>query len=224
MLFGLTNIPSTFQVMMNQLSHELLRKYVILFFDDILIYSGLPKEHLQHLTMVFILLEQHSFFVKASECSFGLTELNYLGHIITPHGLRPDSKKINVVKSWLELRIVQQVRSFLGLTVYYQCFIEQYAHLTTPLTNLLKKDNFRWDEKQKIAFEGLTEKLITTPVLAYPNFLIPFAIDMDACDVRVGVVLLQNEHPISCFSKKLFALCQRASTYAKELWTNTNVI
>lgn len=145
--------------------------------------------------------------MRASKYSFGLIELNYLGHIISPKGVQLDSKKIEAVKSWRPSKTMRQVRAFLGLTGYYRHFIKCYTHLVAPLMDLLKKDNFRWEENQQTAFDDLKEKLITTSVLAYPNFSILSVIETDACDVGAGAVL-QNEHPISNFSKKISSLGQ----------------
>lgn len=148
----------------------------------------------------------------------------YLGHIISAQGVRLDPEKIEVLNSWLEPKTVKNARSFLGFTGYYRRFIQHYVQLTSPLIDVLRKDCFCWDEGTRKAFRVLQEKIMTTPILSYPNFDLPFTIETDACDVRVGVILLQEEHPISFYSKKLSPLWQRASPYAKELWAITNAM
>lgn len=112
----------------------------------------------------------------------------------------------------------------MGLTGYYRRFIEKYAHLAAPLTDLLRKDNFHWNELTQTAFNQLKERLITTPVFIYPDFSFPFIIETDACDVGVGAILMQRGHPIAYYSKKLSPLRQRTSTYAKELWAITDAV
>lgn len=155
---------------------------------------------------VLELLQDNSFYIRASKCSFGVTSLTYLGHIISAAGVQPDPDKIEAVKAWPYPKSVKQVRAFLGLTGYYRRFIERYAQLAAPLSDLLRKDNFHWDEKTTNAFNLLKERLITTPVLIYPNFSLPFVIETDACEVGVGAILLQKEHPIAYYSKKLSPL------------------
>lgn len=116
MPFGLTNAPATFQSTMNQLLSEFLRKFVMVFFDDILIYSKSSEDHSRHLRTVFERLEAQSFFIRRSKCSFGVAELEYLGHVISTQGVRPDPNKVAAVESWPVPRTVRQVRAFLGLT------------------------------------------------------------------------------------------------------------
>lgn len=135
MPFGLTNVPTT----MNQLLAPFLRKFVVVFFDDILIYSRSEDDHLQHLWEVHGLLKTHSFYLRRNKYCFGVAKLTYLGHIITINGVRPGPGKIVTVESWPLPTTVRQVRSFLGFTGYYRHFIRQYAHVVAPMTNLLQK-------------------------------------------------------------------------------------
>lgn len=127
MSFGLTNALATFQVCMNQLFEEFLRKFVIVFFEDILVYSRTREEHMHHLEQVLGVLHQHEFFIRLPKCSFGLSELVYLGHIILAQEVRPDPEKVEAVKTWSEPKTVKNVRSFLGFTSYYRRFIRHYA-------------------------------------------------------------------------------------------------
>lgn len=137
--FGLTNAPATFQATMNQLLSAFLWKFVVVFFDDILIYNRSEEDHLIHLREVLHLLQSHSFFVRRSKCSFGVKELVYLGHIVTPDGVRPDPDKVEAVKSWPIPNSLRQVRAFLGFTGYYRRFIRLYAQIASPITNLLRR-------------------------------------------------------------------------------------
>lgn len=131
--------------------------------------------------------------------------------------MRPDLDKVAVVLEWPEPTKVKHVRAFLGLTGYYRWFIAQYAQIAAPLTNLLRKEGFRWTEEAWAAFVQLKTALTTSPVLAFPNFAVPFVVEIDACDVGIGAVLHQQGHPISYFSHKLSNRQQNASTYSKEL-------
>lgn len=140
---GLTNAPTTFQATMNQLLAEFLRKFVIVFFNDILIYSLSIEDHLQYLYTVLKLLAEQSFFLRQKKCCFGVKELAYLGHIISTEGVRPNPDKVKAVQAWPIPKTVRQVRAFLGLTGYYRRFIYQYAQIASPITNLLTKNQFQ---------------------------------------------------------------------------------
>lgn len=192
MPFGMSNAPATFQATMNQLLQLLLRKFVIVFFDDILVYKVSWELHIELLATVFQLLWQHCFYVLESKCAFGLEELMYLGHIISPQEIRPDPDKVEVVLGWPHPTTVKQTQAFLGLTGYYRKFVAQYAQIAMPLTDLLRKDGFNWTPEATEAFKKLKLVLITTPVLVFPNFDLPFVVETDACEVSIGAVLLHR--------------------------------
>lgn len=171
MPFGLTNAPSTFQGLMNNVFKPYLRKFVPVFFDDILIYSRNWKEHLQHLEIVLKTMEEE-LLAKMSKCSFG--------HVITPEGVATDLTKIQIIQDWSIPQNLKQLRGFLGLTGYYRRFVKDYGKICKPLTDLLKKDSFRWTEAATIAFEALKKAMTTPHVLALPDFNSTFIIEMDA--------------------------------------------
>jgi hypothetical protein len=139
MPFGLTNAPATFQEAMNSILRPLLRKHVMIFVDDILIYSKSFEEHVDHITQVFNILKQHNFLLKKTKCSFAQQQLEYLGHIINSERVETDPKKIQVVAAWPVPTDLKQLRGFLGLSGYYRRFIKNYGALSRPLTDLLKK-------------------------------------------------------------------------------------
>lgn len=193
MPFGLTSAPATFQSTMNQVLATCLRKSVLVFIDDILVYSPSIDMHAVHLREVFQLLQQHQLYIKRNKCSFALTELEYLGHVISSHGVATDKTKIQAVSNWPTLANVKSLRGFLGLTGYYRKYVKHYWILAQPLTQLLKKGVlFLWGPAQKEAFEQLKHAMTTAPVLSLPNFQQTFAVETDASNTGIGAVLLQN--------------------------------
>jgi hypothetical protein len=156
MPFGLTNAPATFQSAMNAIFAPMIRKCVLVFMDDILIYSPSLAEHVQHLTKVFQLLQANQLSVKKSKCTFAQPQLEYLGHIISAQGVATDPGKIAVVQHWPKPTNAKQVRGFLGLTGYYRKFIKGYSLIARTLSNLLKKETvFRWTYHEQQAFDTL---------------------------------------------------------------------
>ncbi|GKC33896.1 ty3-gypsy retrotransposon protein [Tanacetum coccineum] len=190
MPFGLTNATATFQALMNEVFRPLLRKGILIFFDDILVYSTPTWEH---------------------------HPLEYLGHIIDGHGVSMDPKKIQYVLSWPTPTTVKGVRGFFCLTGYYRKFIKGYGKIARPLTELTKKDNFHWNSDSQSAFDELKQHMNTAPVLALPNFSLPFEIECNASGKGVGAVLMQARRPISYFSKALSDMNLSKSAYEKEI-------
>jgi len=142
MPFRLCSAPSTFQSLMNHLLKPYLRKFVLVFFDDILIYSLTWEKYLQHVDLLLQLLRNHKLFVKLSRFSFGMEEVEYLGYIVGREGVRVDPKKIQAMQYWPQPKTLKSLRGFLGLTGYYRNFFCNYGRITRPLTNLLKKNSF----------------------------------------------------------------------------------
>ncbi|WVZ94694.1 LOW QUALITY PROTEIN: hypothetical protein U9M48_040559 [Paspalum notatum var. saurae] len=214
MPFGLTNAPATFQAAMNTIFQPLLRKSVLVFVDDILIYSRTLEEHIQHLQQVFQILAEHQFFLKLSKCTFATQSLEYLGHIISAVGVSTDPAKVAAITAWPTPTDIRQLRGFLGLLGYYHKFIRNYGIISRPLTDLLKKNI--WTPQHQQCFEHLKESLATAPVLALPDFSTPFTVETDASSYGIGAVLLQKGHPIAYLSKALGPKAQALSTYEKE--------
>ena len=170
MPFGLTNAPATFQSLMNTIFQSLLRKCVLVFVYDILIYSPTLEDHLSHLQQVFSILDQHKLLLKKSKCSIAQQQLEYLGHIINMYGVAIDPKKIEAVANWPTPTNTKQLRGFLGFLGYYRKFIKNYGLLSRPLTDLLKKDTlFHWTPQLQLCFDNLKQSLISAP---YWSFLI----------------------------------------------------
>lgn len=150
--------------------------------------------------------------------------MEYLGYVITSEGVIPDNAKIEAITSWPTPFNIKQLRGFLGLSGYYRKFVKGYACIASPLTDLLIHDAFKWSEKAERAFKQLKESLVQAPVLSLPDFSNSFSLETDASLYSIGAVLLQDNHPISYFSKKLCPRMQKASTYIREHFAITFAI
>lgn len=217
MPYGVTGGPATFQHVMNTILAPLLRKCVVVFIDDILIFSPTWEAHLQHVQAVFQLLDEHNFKVKLSKCAFAQKQIHYLGHVISAAGVATDPSKVADVQNWPTPQSVKVVRSFLGLAGYYRKFVRNFGLISKSLTSLLKKgETFCWTSAHEEAFQALKTALSTAPVLALPDFSTVFTIETDASDKGIGVVLQQEGHPIAYLSKALGPKNQLLSTHEKE--------
>ncbi|GKE00805.1 transposon ty3-G gag-pol polyprotein [Tanacetum coccineum] len=217
MPFGLTNAPSTFQALMNSMFKEYLRKFILVFFDDILVYSSTMKAYVEHLRMVLEALRQNTLYAKQSKCVFGTERVEYLYHVIIKDGVATNGSKIEAMQNWPIPANVKQLRGFLGLTCYYRRFVKNYAIISQPLTQLLKKNGFCWNEQAQEAFVKLKQAMIEAPVLKLSNFNKLFIIETDASHSGIGVVLQQGGHPVAYYSKTLATRHHTLSTYEKEL-------
>jgi hypothetical protein len=184
--------------------------------DDILVYSPTLPEHAHHLAAILKLLQDNQFFVKPSKCSFAQTELEYLGHIVSADGVATDPRKTQAMQSWPRPTTITELRGFLGLTGYYRKFVKGYGIIAKPLSNLLKKKEFSWNSKADAAFLQLKEAMVSTPVLALPNFQRQFVVETYACDTGIGAVLMQDGHPVAFLSKALSVQHRALSIYEKE--------
>lgn len=170
MPFGLTNALATFQQLMNTILAPYLRKFVLVFFDNILIYNRNLKEHLEHLQLVLDALHSNQLYAKLSKCTFAQPQVEYLGHVIRGDGVATGPTKIEAIVQWPTPENVTHLRSFLGLTGYYRRFIQNYGYICKPLFQSLNKDNFKWEHEQMDAFNTLKNKMTQPPVLALPDF------------------------------------------------------
>jgi len=190
MPFGLYNAPSTFQSLMNHLFHPFLYHFVLVLSDDILIYSKTRQAHLAHVDQVLQLLSQPKLFLKQSKCTFGASEVEYLGHNVSKVGIWVDPKKIEAMKDLPCPKNLKRLHGFLGLTSYYCKFVQNYEKITAPLTGLLKKNAFTWTLAPDQSFYTLKEVMCTTLVLTHPDFTKNFVMECDASGKGIGAVLM----------------------------------
>lgn len=162
-------------------------------------------------------LQSHQFSAKLSKCLFCQKTIAYLGHIVSAHGVQADPQNITAMVEWPLPKTIKQLRGFLGLTGYYYRFIQGYATIVAPLTELLCNDAFRWNAVATKAFNKLKYAMVKAPVLLLPNFELEFVIETDASNVGIGAVLMQAGHSIAYFSKTLGPQLRASSTYIKEL-------
>ena len=205
--FGLKNAPATFQTVMNNIFAPLIGKCVVIYLDDILIYSKTAEEHEQHLEQVLQLLEQNQLYAKLAKCQFNMQNVEFLGHMVGHDGIRPDPRKTALVRDWPKPQTITHVRSFLGLTNYFRRFVQGYSKLAQPLFDLLKKPDpgkrVTWTKQCQEAFDGLKAALTDPPVLSIPDFSKPFKVICDASDGAIGAVLLQDDKPIAYEGRRL---------------------
>eukprot|EP00253_Pinus_taeda_P018627 PITA_18627 len=217
MPFGSTNAPATFMRLMNDVLRPFLDDFIIVYLDDILIFSKTWEEHLKHVKQILDVLKREKLHVKLSKCEFGKTSLNYLGHIVGGGELKTDPSKVAVIVNWPKPKSATEVRSFLGATQYWRKLISNFS--STPLHDLTGLNKvFQWGGKHQKAFETLKEKISTTPVIALPDLQRPFEIQTDASDYAVGAVLTQHSKPICYHSETFNPAIVKYPTYDKELY------
>lgn len=175
--FGLTSGPATFQAIMNEVFRPYLRKFVLVFFNDILIYSQSVEDHIIYVELVMQLLKQNQLYVNRKKCEFGKTHMAYLGHIISKKGVAVDDSKVQAMIDWPLPRNVKELRGFLGLTGYYRKFIQGYAKIASPLTDQLKKDKYCWTDSATTTFNTLKTTMVQASILAVPDFDKTFEIE-----------------------------------------------
>ncbi|KAA0051715.1 pol protein [Cucumis melo var. makuwa] len=218
MSFGLTNASAVFMDLMNRVFRKFLDTFVIVFIDDILIYSKTEAEHEEHLRMVLQTLRDNKFYAKFSKCEFWLKQVSFLGHVVSKAGVSVDPAKIKAVTSWPRPSTVSEVRSVLGLTGYYRRFVEKFSCIATPLTQLTRKGApFVWSKACEDSFQNLKEKLVTAPVLTVPDGSGSFVIYSDASKKGLGCVLMQQGKVVAYASRQLKSHEQNYPSHDLEL-------
>jgi hypothetical protein len=204
MSFGLTNAPAHFTYLMNSVFMPELDKFVMVFIDDILIYSKNEEEHAKHLLIVLAHLREHQLYAKFSKSAFWLEDIQFLRHVLSAKGIAVDPSKVKDILEWNSPTTVHQVQSFLRLASYYRRFIPNFSKIVKPITILLKNDTkFDWSSKCNKAFEQLKVLLTTAPVLAKPDIEKPFDVYCDASGSGLRCVLMQEGRVIAYASRQL---------------------
>jgi len=189
---------------MNSVFMPELDKFVVVFIDDILVYSHNEEEHAEHLRVVLTRLCEHQLYAKFSKCEFWLKKVPFLGHVLSEEGISVDLAKVQEVLDWKVPTSVHEVRSFLGLAGYYHRFILEFSKISKPMTRLLQKDEkFVWTPECEEAFHKLRTLLTSAPVLAQPDIEKPFDVFCDACGIGLGCVLMQESHVIAYASRQI---------------------
>ena len=206
--FGLTNAPATFMHLMQSIFGPHLDHFVIVFLDDILIFSKTLEEHRQHVRKVLGLLRQNKLFAKESKCEFFQKSLSFLGHVVGENGISMEMDKVKAIKEWPAPTSVTGVRSFLGLAGYYRRFVKGFSQIAMPLTDLLRSDiKFQWTESQQSSFHQLQSAISSAPVLTIPDTSLPYVVTTDASGFAVGATLSQDQgsglQPIAFLSHKM---------------------
>ncbi|KAL4339993.1 hypothetical protein GQ457_08G031450 [Hibiscus cannabinus] len=204
MPFGLTNAPAAFMDLMNRVFHEYLDRFVVVFIDDILVYSRTEEDHDRHLRLVLQTLLENQLYAKLSKCEFWIREVVFLGHVVSSEGIRVDPKKVEAIVNWKQPTSVIEIRSFLGLAGYYWRFVSGFSKVASPLTKLLQKGvKYEWSDARQQAFEKLKEALINAPVLTQPVSGKEFVVYSDASYVGLGCVLMQEGRVVAYASRQL---------------------
>jgi hypothetical protein len=225
MPFGFTNAPSTFMRLMNEVLHPFIGKFVVVYFDDILIYNKYLDGHIEHLRVVFCALHEARLFANLEKCTFCTDQVAFLGYVVTPQGIVVDEAKIEAIKSWPIPAMLKQLRSFLGLVGFYQHFVRDFSTIATPLNDLIKKGVlFRWSAAQDQAFHTLIDKLTNAPLLQLSDFGKTFEFECDTSGIGIGGVLHQKGKHVAYFSEKLSGPSLNYSTYDKELYALVRIL
>ncbi|QRW23760.1 Retrotransposable element Tf2 protein [Rhizoctonia solani] len=223
MTFGLTNAPAAFQHFMNELFKDLLDVCVIIYLDDILIYSKDDATHTQHVHEVLRRLMENQLFCKASKCTFHVTSVEYLGIIVLDKGFSLDKLKIQAVQEWPTPTKVKEVQSFLGFANFLRRFVANFSHIARPLHNLVKKDTpWKWETREQEAFQNLKDAITSAPVLCHANPAKPYFLETDASGAALGSILSQRQedgrlHPLGFLSESFKGAKQNYNTHNKEL-------
>ncbi|GJV75999.1 reverse transcriptase domain-containing protein [Tanacetum coccineum] len=218
MPFGLTNAPAVFMDLMNRVCKPYLDKFVIVFIDDILIYSKTKEDHEVHLGLVLELLRKEKLYAKFSKCEFWLQEVHFLGHVVNQNGIHVDPSKIEAVKNWKTPTTPSEIRSFLGLAGYYRRFIANFSKIAKPLTSLTQKNQkYVWGVEQEEAFQTLKNNLCDAPILTLPDGVEDFVVYCDASNQGLGCVLMQRGKVIGYASRQLKTHEKNYTTHDLEL-------
>ena len=219
MPIGLTNAPSTFMRLMNEVLKKFMGKFVIVYLDDILIFNKKLEEHMMHIHRVFEKLREEKLLINLKKCSF-VKELVYLGFVVSAEGLKMDPEKVKAILEWPTLRSATEVRSFHGLASFYRKFIRSFTSICGPLTKTMRGDRkeFKWTIGADKSFKLLKQKVTEQPILALLDFNKVFQVDCDASGTTIGAVLSQEGKHVAYFSEKLNNTKRKYFVYDQEFY------
>jgi hypothetical protein len=218
MSFGLTNAPTYFMYLMNKVFMEYLDRFVVVFIDDILVFSKTMEEHEEHLRLVLEKFRSNQLFAKFSKCEFWLTEIAFLGYVISARGVSVDPGKVKDVLNWMPPATISEIRSLLGLAGYYRRFIKDFSKIAKPMMKLLEKNKaFEWTKECQASFEELKKRLTSSPVLVLPDLTKKFDIYCDASRQGLRCVLIQEGQVVCYASHQLRKHEENYSTHDLEL-------
>jgi hypothetical protein len=206
--------------LMNEIFKDFIGKFVVVYLDDILIFSKTKEKHLSHLMLVMRRLQQQKFLINLKKSSFMNIELIYLGFMISLNELNMDPKKVKAIREWSSPRSMFEVRSFHGLASFYRKFIRDFIGIFAPMMDTVKKrhKSFKWTEEAERTFNILKEKIMERPILVLPNFEKTFQVRCDVSRIAIGEVLNQDNRPVAYFSENLNETKKKYSTYDKEFY------
>ena len=209
---------------MNQALRPFIGRFVVIYFDDILIFSTTMDEHLSHLRNVLMALRKEKLFIARQKCEFGASEFLFLGYVVSASGLRVDPQKVEAVASWPTPTTISEVRSFHGLASFYWRFVYNFSAIMAPITDCMKSGLFLWTEDAARGFTLIKDKLTSAPILVLPDFEAPFELHCDASKLGIGAVLSQRGRPVAYYSEKLVGARGRYSTYDIEFYAVVQAI
>ena len=218
MPFGLTNAPSTFIRLMNQVLKPVIAKFVVVYFDDILIYSRSEEDHVQHLHEVLTILSNEKLYGNLGKCHFFTPQVVFLGYVVSTQGIHVDESKIKAIQEWPVPTSIHQVRRFHGLASFYRRFVKDSSTIVAPMIEVVKGKSFEWSDQAQFAFEEIKRRLTSAPVLSLPDFSKIFEVECEASGVGIGYVLSQEKRPIAYFSEKLNEAKRKYFAYDKEFY------
>ncbi|KAF8826377.1 hypothetical protein HHX47_DHR5000216 [Lentinula edodes] len=223
MLFGLTNAPAAFQRFVNDIFSDMLDVCVIVYLDDILIYSDTPEKHRKHVKEVLRRLRKHRLYANPDKCEFNMDTVEYLGYILSPDGLTMSKEKVQTILEWPVPRKIKDIQSFLGFANFYRRFIYNYSDIVVPMTRLTWKGApWIWDNDCQEAFENLKIAFTSAPILAHWKPNRPIIMETDTSDYTIAAILsiqtVDGEiHPLAFLSRTLHAAELNYDTHDKEL-------
>jgi len=218
MAFGLSNAPSTFMGLMNEVLRPYIGLFIVTYFDGIFVYSKTEQDHIQHLKRVFSTLRGQKLYEKLEKCEFFVPRVIFLGSVISCAAIQFDEAKVEAIRSWLIPTSVITLRSFHDLTSFYRRFLKDFSSIMAAITECIKKGRFFLPSTVQKAFKVIKQRLCEAPVLSLPNFEVLFEVECDASGVGIGVVLTKLKKPLAYFSEKLSALKLNYLSYDKEFY------